>query len=375
MIPEKTDQRQQIAYDGPKGDYHEWRLLVSDALRDAGYITDADSFWDCAADQPTYFIPHHRTLPDDTDTKSLYVCLSDRNHRVKAVRCTCHLRICPDCAKRASARLLARYMPKCRELILRRSTRYQFRKVVLTTDLDLRSPDVAIQYQKLRKLVPKLFDSLLLDTWRYNQGVIVSDEFGPEGHKLHFHVIFYGSWLENRAGYEKTISSEWSRLTDGHGEITWIGLVKPADVENEVVEALKYATKFWKSDTDGNVIRLDPELVVILHELLDGVRRVRSYGIFYKLPAPADRDPVCPDCQSPVLRLSVTEWNIFAQSGWLPDEQSLHLRLGNKSPPTDRGKSDTGPPIRSDLGPVSSKSSQPVLVGMPEYNTHYQNEG
>jgi hypothetical protein len=376
MIPEKTDARQQIEYQPDKGAYYEWRLFVSDALRGAGYEADADAFWACASDEAVYFIPHKRTLPDDTDTKSLFVCLSDRSHRVKAVRCTCHLRICPDCARRASARLLARYMPKCRELIERQHPRFCFRKIVLTTDIDLRSGDIDEQYRKLRRAVPKVFDCLLPEHWRARQGLIVSDEFGPEGHKLHFHVVFYGGWIENRAEYETTLSSAWKAVTGGHGEVTWIGRVYPEDVENELIEALKYATKFWKRNPDGSVNRLDPELVVILRNVLDGVRRVRSYGIFYNLPLPEKKEPACPDCASPVVRLSVIEWNVFTETNWLPGDPSLlHLRLGNKSPPEQDVGHRGVPPESPETGAGGQKPTQLALAGKPKPKTSYDFEG
>lgn len=375
MIPEKENQRQQTDNPDGKGAHYEWRLAVSDALRDSGYEADADAFWSCASDQAIYFIPHTKILPEDTDTRSLYVCATQRSHRVKAVRETCHLRICPDCAKRASARLLARYMPKCREMLESHHPRYRFRKIVLTTDIHLCSPRIEEEYRKLRQAVNKVFEALLPRNWRDDHGYIVSDEFGPEGLKLHFHVVFWGGWIENRDGHDITLSKAWKAATGGRGVVTWINAVPSEDVENELVEALKYATKFWKQNPDGSIVRLPPELVVILHEVLTGIRRVRSYGIFYNLPEPADRDLVCPDCQSPVVRLSVSEWNVFARTGWLPDEQSLYLRLGNKSPPTGGDESNSGPSLCKESGSECPKAAQPVLVGMPQSNTSFDFEG
>lgn len=316
---------------GERGDYHEWRLSVSDALRDAGHENDADAFWDCAADNASFSASHSFSLPEKSNIVRVYVCEA---HGVKVVRKTCHLRVCPDCAKREANRHLAKYEPVFEDLLHQHHDCFRFRKIVLTTPLSLHDPDIVEKYREFRNSIPDMFDALLPNNWRKNQGFIVSDEFGPCGEKLHFHILFFGQWIDNKERNGFPLSSAWRKVTGGQCQVVYIGGVDAKDLIGELIETLKYVCKFWKTDPDtGEVVRLAPEHVVTLHSLLKRQRRVRSYGIFNRVPAPPDRPPTCPDCGEEMHRWTVIQYNIWLSTGWTPEIQSLNLRTGNKSPP------------------------------------------
>jgi hypothetical protein len=353
----KTDDTPPLTGNGEQGDYHEWRLLVSDELRDAGHETDADAFWNCAADNASFSAPHSYPVPEKRNIVRVYVC---EEHGVKVVRETCHLRICPDCARRAANRLLARFDPVFDSLVNAHHPRYRFRKIVLTTSLSLHDPDVAAQYLRLRNSIPKMFDELLPKNWRKSQGFIVADEFGETGEKLHFHILFYGQWIDNKERHGFPLGSAWRKVTGGDCVVTYISGILAEDLHTELMETLKYVCKFWKRDPEtGEVARLSPSSMVALHKLLKHQRRVRTYGLFFRVPVSLNRKPECPDCGEEMMRMTAIEYNIWLSTGWLPPEQSLYLRTGNKSPPTAR--SGRGKPSGTDLASGKFPEQPPLL--------------
>jgi len=343
----------------------DWRGLVYAALTDSGYVAEADDFLDCAADNPTYFVTKHIPVPETGDVKQVYCC--DECGKAKVFRKTCHLRICPECAARASARFVARYMPVIHTLIHQHHRSYRFRKIVLTTPYHLLDQNSSHQLAQLKKAIPLMFDELLPSGWRKDQGFIVADEFGPNGLKLHFHILFYGQWLDNKAREDYPLSTAWQKVTGGECEVVHISAVPLDKIEHELIESLKYCAKFWKTDPEtGEVIRLDPDLVPRLLAVLKGTRRVRSYGIFYNVPDPDPRPVVCPCCNRSMIKLSPVEWNIYVKTGWLPDLQELNLRLGNKSGPDPPLGNNSGPPTLPHAGTERARPRQLALIPAPK---------
>lgn len=328
-----------------QGDYEDWRADVYGALLDADMEHEADLWWRCARCGATYFVSKNQEV--DENTKAVYACCNDPSHHAKAVKMTCQLRICPECARREVFRLLHRYVPVMEALMHSHHPTYRFRKIVLTTPLDMESPDAKTKYLEYASKVPKVFDELLPKGWRSEQGFIQSAEFGPQGHKLHFHLIFFGEWLDNRKSNGYKLASAWKKVTGEECEVVRIYGIKPEDIQAELIETLKYTTKFWKTDEDGEIIRIEPRLMPILLNILKGTRRIRSYGVFYNVPEVPQEPDVCPVCQSALVRWSALEWNIYAQTGWLPDEQSQHLGsdIANKSSPGHGQNGNKASPI------------------------------
>jgi hypothetical protein len=347
---------------GDNPDYQDWRVAVYDALLDSGMDSEAEKWLQCNQNHAVYFVSPNAMVAEDVT--GVYCCSNEPGHHAEAHRMTCQLRFCPDCAKRQTARLMARYVPHALHLVHNHDSQLRFRKIVLTTPLDLTDPAAASRVRELFRAVPKVFDRLLPSGWKQTQGFIVSAEFGPDGHKLHFHILFYGQWISNLKVEGYPLASAWAAVTGGECEVARIYGVKPENLESEIIETIKYTTKFWKVDeTTGEVIRLDPKLMPLLAKVLRGLRRVRNYGVFFrvgKVERPVKR---CPVCDAILVRYSPGEWNIYAQTGWAADESVFHLGsdIANKS---CFGGYDTSPPARSrgpDNDGLAAKTGQMTL--------------
>lgn len=315
--------------------YQQWRNQVYESLYDAGMEKVADDWLDCATQFATFELtPNDAKLPDNV--KGVYVCSDRPEHYAKAVAFTCHCRACPDCARRETARLLARYMPIVEELSKKQVRRYAFRHIVLTTPIELEHPNIVYHLNRLMAAVPKLFDKLLPSNWREKQGCIVTAEFGEQGHKLHFHVFLYGQYIS-----QDDLSRAWQDVTGSLASVVFIRLVGFGEAVDKLAEQVKYVTKFWSRDKETGLVEyFPPALVPVLLKALKGVRRVRSYGIFYGIKD-VERISLCPHCNSQLNRWSPGEWRIYCETGWTPDEQELNLKPGNKSDcsPASRDKS------------------------------------
>lgn len=355
-----------------QGGYEEWRADVYGALLDAGMTKEADAWWSCARGNAVWFPSTDTSVGEDT--KAVYVCPEHPGHYAKAQRITCQSRGCPECAKRDSARLLARYMPLIKQLSHQHHDRFRFRKMVLTTPIDLQSDNAHEKFLTCFRALPEIFDILLDAGWRNDQGALVAAEFGTVGKKLHFHLLFYGQWIDNRKKNGYPLASAWKTVTGAECEVVRIYGVKPENVEAEAIETLKYVTKFWHLDEDGVPERFEPELMPVLLTVLKGTRRIRSYGIFYKVGKPIKDPARCPACEAILERWSVLEWNIFAETGWLPEKQRLCLGsdIANKSPPATGQDNKRGRPVT-----LESDVLQPNIPGLVDNLTdrnvsHYQ---
>lgn len=324
------------AYEFPtdRNSYGAWRNSVYEVLVENGYEEEAETFIQCSTDGATFTPSRDIEFSDSTNVKSVYVCGHNHNHDAKAVAFTCHHRFCPDCARRESARVVHRYMPYIKYLLKHKMNgKRRFRKVVLTTKINLRDENAKELTKRCQKAIPRVFDEVWGKGWRKHSGVLCARENGTEGQYLHFHLTVFGGWLPNTRQDGYRLSEVWKRLTDGLGEITDVRAVKDGDVEHDIIETLKYCTKFWKQNDDGTMQYIDPDLIPFLVEQLKGTRRVHTYGIFFKIPTQflVDHAPVCSTCNAELQRWSVVEWNIYVKTGWTPAEQALYLKLGNNS--------------------------------------------
>lgn len=326
--------------------FEDWFGEVYDALLSSdipGHARDAQAFYHCSRNKASYRTIYKYPIADES-AQSVMVCSANPQHEAKVIRETCHLRICPYCARREVARLLARYMPLIGELA-GRSGSWRLRKITLTTPVNLFDDDASEQIQRYFDLIPKLFDRLLSKSgkdWRKKGGALASVEFGEDGLKMHFHIVAYMPYIP-----QKTLSAAWKELTEGVSSVVWIGLISKASPIDDAAETLKYATKFFKVDeTTGEAKFLSPNVMVRLLDVLRGLRRVRSWGRFYALPK-VEHVSTCPDCGAPLEKWHVGDWNIFVETGWSPDEQRDYLssytgnnflyqrgEIREKSPPT-----------------------------------------
>lgn len=320
-----------------------WRTEVQKHLEAAGHYIDAEAFGRCAADKARVYT--QEKIGKDSHITGVFACPD----QCECVVCreTCHLRICPECCRRAGARLVARYLP-----VMQKQHRpgHRYRKIVLTTPIDLRQPDVKEEIKRLRKCVSKLFDKILPKNWRKTCGYVVGDEFGPTGHKLHFHILIYSPFIDNRREAGKPLETAWRKVTGGQCQVVFIQEVPRFKLDTELQETLKYVVKFSKS-VNGKTVKVEPYLMVVLHAALKRTRRVRSYGIFYNIPIEDDDTPVlaCRVCGKEMIRTCAREWNAQIE------KTALQFRIGNKSAQKERGS------IGKDIN----------LPGMPVVNMSY----
>lgn len=320
-----------------------WRVAAADALEAAGFVKEADDFRQCGRE---FYVD---------------VCTAHVEHEPRVVPKTCHLRVCPDCEHREQARKLARYVPAMHDLVNQDIPGYSLKHLTLTTPFSVLDPDAPEKFDLAWKWVERAQDLMFFKALdakgklskgekrrqrpnlkAHGIGSLITAEFGENGLKLHFHVVFYGPYLD----WEKVVIPVWKQVTGGQAEVARIERVD--DPEAGIREVTKYATKFTV---------LDPELVPALAKVLKGKRRFRTYGVMNGLPK-QEKEPLLCDCGA--RRRLVVPLDYLARcedQGIAPDDEiialyeaslvfSSDLEISRGKPPPEsisRGKS---PPVR-----------------------------
>lgn len=320
-----TDQQALIDEEAYKG----WRVEVADRLNDASRWSESVNFRDCGS-----LFGNFQVL----------TCEADPSHEARALPFTCHLRYCPDCERRHSAELVAKYTPILKDISEKdeRAT-WSLKKIVLTTPYSLDAESAAADFQTAKEAFERWQQLMMMyllkneltdgekrrgrvDYAKHGYGSLVSCEFGGKGRKLHFHMLAYMPYLE------KIKSSElWLEASDGEAQITYIARVDYHDVDDQVREQVKYITKFQE---------LPPALVVKLADVLDGHRRIMTYGTVRGATAVEPEPHVCAICASKISIMRVRayfiamiELNVAPDEAILASARSIYLDLipGNKT--------------------------------------------
>lgn len=349
--------------------YQVWRNAVYEALIDADMDDEAQRWLDCET--------LHRVklksvgLPPELPEKTQYimVCSHDAAAHPKIIqKHTCGLRYCPTCAEQHSARLVARYAPVIESLCekLTKHSRYQFRHIVFTTPYSLHDDDIDEKYKHHRRAMLKVFDALLPDGWRKKQALLIGDEFGEHGDKLHSHVLHYGQYLV----HDKLVA-KYKEVTGEECQIVYVKGIKPdsESVVAKVQEVLKYCTKFWREDDDGNRKMIDPDVIPKLAAVLKGQRRIRTYGLFYNIPEPErhDKECLCEVCNAPMTKVWRSDYEVFRQTGMTWQEiadslnETLNLKTANKSLLMSGLNNKSSPPKQQKL-PLSGIESNALRL-------------
>lgn len=309
--------------------YRAWREEVADRLNTASRWSESVNFRECGQLWGNF---------------QVIACENDPSHDVRALPFTCHLRYCPDCERRHQGEMVQKYTPILKD-ISEQSDRagWSLKKIVLSTPYALEAPDAAALYveaweafEKWQQLVMLhlLKHELTADERRrgevkyksHGYGSLVAAEFGENGHKLHFHVLAYMPFLDKHKSSEL-----WLQASGGAAQITWLSRVDYHAVEDAVREQVKYVTKFQE---------LPPALVVKLADVLDGSRRVRTYGTVRGAKAPEQEEHVCSVCSSKrmIMRVSAYFEYVLAHNIEPLDELAaaaagilLDLKRGNKA--------------------------------------------
>lgn len=268
--------------------YQQWRLDVVEELDRAELYRERNNFEDCGK----YF----KNFP-------VLVCDLDISHAPKALPFTCHLRFCPDCAARDVARKLARYIPAFEELAREGRADFSLKKFELTTPYALQEMDSPALRKKawrwvhktIMKLMYTLLEHELTDDEKKHRRIkmadhglalLVHDEFGEIGKKLHFHIIAYSPYIP-----KELLTNTWKEVSGGECEITWIKAIPFNEVDVAVSEVVKYVTKFSA---------LPPELIPNLVKCLHRSKRMRTYGTI------RDEEYIKPECTCKVCLATAT---------------------------------------------------------------------
>lgn len=343
-------------------DYAQWRRDVASELDHAGMVDEAELWRECQSGTSIWTAHDTPTLPEHV--KRLVVCATEPSHHMKALHASCDLRACPDCAERESARLMHRYADHIIDQSRKAPKTYGLRHIVLTSPYSLQSVAPA-EFRRFMGNVSLLFDLLASKNpnfrkWRQKQGVLAAAEFGESGYRLHVHIIHLGPYIPFAL-----LRDCWEQVTGGVCLNVWVGGIRgpKQGVENKIIEALKYSVKFFKRDSEGNVIALDPELVPQLLTVLKGSRRVRSYGLFYRLPEPIERESRCPVCGGETSLWGRADYEIWSHTGWGPAEacEALILKPANNFVSVTDGIRD-GPPTPSTTDPPPVQLSYADIV-------------
>jgi len=242
-----------------------------------------------------------------------------------------------------------RYLPAMDVIVSTGNSAYRARHIVLTTAVSLRDPDVSDKLREAYSAVGKLFDRLLGRGWQSRgMGYVVAAEFGENGLRLHFHIVFYGAWIDKKA-----LSREWEALTGFC--VTYVRGINKCrfTLRQALGEVLKYATKLGQ---------VPPGLVPVLVDALRGKRRIRSRGVFYNMPSVEPPEQTCPQCGAPLDLWTAFRYDVWAYQepeaprfpGWY-EQSELDWTGGNKP---------TGPPVAA--SPALGDPGQNGVWGLAE---------
>lgn len=233
----------------------------------------------------------------------MVVCADDMTHEPRALPDTCHLRYCPDCERRHQGAMVAKYTPILKSLAdegSRDRDNWRLKKITITTPFVLDASTAEADYDNAWGYL-EIWQQLMMidldgesmsarekqraryDYTPHGYGSIVTAEYGEDGHHLHFHITAYCPFMPKL----KT-SDKWLEASGGSCLVTDVRKIDYGNVEKAVREQVKYVTKFSK---------LPPELVIKLADVLDGAKRVRTYGVVRGAAAPAPEPSACPICE------------------------------------------------------------------------------
>ena len=188
-------------------------------------------------------------------------------------RCEC--RVCPDCARKYAACVRSRQQELFKTIRITKTHRFAFLTLTKKTYRGYRP--TSKQARTVHKHVRKLLNTL----WpkRSGCGAFSVLEVGKDWN-LHVHILLYGHYVP-----QSQISSLWEELT-GDSKIVDIRTVRKTRTALNYL--LKYVTKPPNSE--------DPKETAYYVDLLIGLRRIHTFGIFYGRRLATRPSCPCPLC-------------------------------------------------------------------------------
>jgi hypothetical protein len=276
--------------------------------------------------------------------------------------------------------MVAKYTPILKELA-ENSDRagWSLKKIELTTPYSLEEADAEQLYQDAWEFFERwqqlLFQHILgdemtpaekrrgrLDYSKHGIGSLCSCEFGERNHHLHFHILMFCPWID------KHLSSDlWREASGGDADITYLRRIDYHDVDDAVREQVKYVTKFNS---------LPPALVVKLADVLNGSRRVRTYGLVRKAKEIEKEPCKCSTCAAIVRVMKVREYfELIIARNIAPDPEIfaaarqifLDLKPGNKT-----GEVESTHLPRNDPDPPAKQADLPLFDEVFDKNKRFK---
>lgn len=282
--------------------YAAWRKNVSGSLRAAGMRHDAD-----ALDQCGKFVGNF----------SVVVCGSNPGHNPHPVPFHCNLPFCQDCERRSQRRRIERYEHKFRELakLTRDYVGWGFKALNLTTPYYLGDPNARRQLQGHRRAVKRFLQLYYMhalqyeltpeekrrgriDLAKHDIGVLVSDEYGENNHKLHSHLTLNSPYID-----QKVISKLWLQATDGVAYVVHVTKIEFDRLDRGIKEQMKYVTK-----PSSLPAELAPNLLLALSGNKRRSLRIRSYGKLRDISDAPKELSACKVCEERLTRIDLEQY-------------------------------------------------------------------
>ena len=178
----------------------------------------------------------------------------------KVVKYWCMSRFCLSCARRFNGMMYQKIKARYEWLKSRQEVAgYGLKLITLTIKTD---GDVKGAMEKL-KFLPKLWNKILKkkSDGKVRSGLVTAYEFGKQSLNLHIHGLYYGPYIS-----QKLVSDTWYHLTG-----SYVVDIRKAD-DYAIYEIIKYT---------ADLTKLSPEQILTLVGVMDGKRRIRTYGVFY----------------------------------------------------------------------------------------------
>ncbi|MEZ5360253.1 MAG: hypothetical protein R3F48_15655 [Candidatus Zixiibacteriota bacterium] len=187
----------------------------------------------------------------------------------------CESRICEDCARKYAARVRRRQI----EIVKALSNKGKRRLMFLTLTKKTR-PGFTPQSSDIRQIINdarKLFNNF----WPRKNGCGAFAVVEIGGHQnIHIHALVYGFFVP-----QPQISALWQKIT---GDSFVVHIEQVRQPKRYIGYLLKYITKPPHSQ--------DPKELANHIDLMMGVRRIRTYGIFYNCSLLCRESCPCPFC-------------------------------------------------------------------------------
>jgi len=248
------------------------------------------------------------------------------------VRYRCGLRFCDICGPSTYSRLFERYAPAVASVVDAQSSRsgYTLARVNLTIRATGEVPS-SEEIRAFNRAIRKLFKQVIPKGAVF--GLVWSDELGPEkygdvegrkggGLNLHAHGLYFGPYLN------------WSKVRDA-----WIEITGSRGFYITEIKGWKRRPKWGVYRALGHLLHyvskmpaVPPQRIAAFEKAFDGVRRVHSLGMFYRLSKVPPEKPSCPCCGNELFPQFPFEVRLVADlrdAGWR-DLDEVRRTIGQK---------------------------------------------